>query len=62
MPITTHAASSGKWGDNLTWELDDYGTLTISGDLINKRYADGFATREQAVCIALRSAKYLKQQ
>lgn len=31
MPVMTHAASSGTCGDNLTWTLDDEGTLTISG-------------------------------
>ena len=29
--ITKQKASSGKCGDNLTWTLDDEGTLTISG-------------------------------
>lgn len=29
--ITAYAASSGTCGDNLTWVLDDDGTLTISG-------------------------------
>ena len=31
LPITANAASSGTCGDNLTWTLDDSGTLTISG-------------------------------
>ncbi|MBR4892957.1 MAG: leucine-rich repeat protein [Clostridia bacterium] len=31
IPITVNAASSGTCGDNLTWTLDDSGTLTISG-------------------------------
>ena len=29
--ITANAASSGTCGDNVTWTLDDEGTLTISG-------------------------------
>ena len=31
MPINVSAATSGTCGDNLTWTLDDNGTLTISG-------------------------------
>lgn len=31
MPLTASAATSGTCGDNLTWTLDDEGTLTISG-------------------------------
>ena len=31
MPINVFAATSGTYGDNLTWTLDDEGTLTISG-------------------------------
>ena len=31
MPIIASAATSGTCGDNLTWTLDDNGTLTISG-------------------------------
>ena len=31
VPITASAATSGTCGDNLTWTLDDNGTLTISG-------------------------------
>lgn len=31
MPLTVSAATSGTCGDNLTWTLDDEGTLTISG-------------------------------
>ena len=31
MPITASAATSGTCGDNLTWVLDDEGTLIISG-------------------------------
>ena len=31
LPITVSAASSGTCGENLTWTLDDSGTLTISG-------------------------------
>lgn len=30
-PVTGFAAASGQCGDNLTWTLDDDGTLTISG-------------------------------
>lgn len=28
---TVFAATSGTCGDNITWKLDDSGTLTISG-------------------------------
>ena len=31
MPIIASAATSGTCGDNLTWTLDNNGTLTISG-------------------------------
>lgn len=31
VPITANAETSGTCGDNLTWTLDDNGTLTISG-------------------------------
>ncbi len=31
MPLTSSAAQSGTYGDNLTWTLDDNGTFTISG-------------------------------
>ena len=31
VPVTVSAASSGKCGDNLTWTLNDKGTLTING-------------------------------
>ncbi len=31
MSVTASAAESGKCGDNLTWTLNDEGTLTISG-------------------------------
>lgn len=31
MPLNVSAATSGTCGDNLTWTLDDNGTLTISG-------------------------------
>lgn len=31
LPVTACAATSGTCGDNLTWVLDDAGTLTISG-------------------------------
>ena len=31
LPMTASAAASGVCGDNLTWVLDDVGTLTISG-------------------------------
>ena len=30
-PVTVHAASGGKCGENLTWTLSDDGVLTISG-------------------------------
>lgn len=31
MPVIANAATSGTCGDNVTWTLDDNGTLTISG-------------------------------
>ena len=31
LPMTASAATSGTCGDNLTWTIDDNGTLTISG-------------------------------
>ena len=31
MPLIASAATSGTCGENVTWTLDDYGTLTISG-------------------------------
>ena len=31
LPLQVSAASSGTCGANLTWTLDDAGTLTISG-------------------------------
>ncbi len=31
MTVTVSAATSGTCGDNVTWTLDDEGTLTISG-------------------------------
>ncbi|MBE6801826.1 MAG: hypothetical protein E7530_02955 [Ruminococcaceae bacterium] len=30
--VEAKASSSGTCGDNLTWSLDDYGTLTVSGE------------------------------
>lgn len=40
VPIIAHAATSGTCGDNVTWTLDDEGTLTISGtgDMENYSY------------------------
>ena len=35
LPITASAATSGTCGDNLTWTLDDSGTLTISGTRVD---------------------------
>ena len=32
MPVIAQAETSGECGDNLTWTLDDNGTLTISGE------------------------------
>ena len=32
MPVIVIAKMSGTCGDNLTWSLDDNGTLTISGE------------------------------
>ncbi len=43
MPVIARAATSGECGDNLTWTLDDNGTLTISGtgDMTNWSYPSG---------------------
>lgn len=40
MPVTVNAATNGKCGTNLTWELSDDGVLTISGtgDMTNYSY------------------------
>ena len=40
LPITANATTSGTCGENLTWTLDDAGTLTISGtgDMYNKSH------------------------
>ena len=43
-PATSFAATSGKCGDNLTWTLDDEGTLTISGT--GEMYNYAFCDRE----------------
>ena len=45
-PTSTFAASSGKCGENLTWELDGSGTLTISGtgDMADYIYNNGYPT------------------
>ena len=40
MPITAFSASDGTCGENLTWTLDDTGTLTISGTGEMKNYDD----------------------
>ena len=42
IPLMAKAATvaSGKCGDNLTWTLDDAGTLTISGNGAMKNYAN----------------------
>ena len=40
IPLSVHAETNGTCGDNLTWTLDDNGTLTISGtgDMWNYTY------------------------
>ncbi len=44
-PVTGFAAASGQCGDNLTWTLDDDGTLTISGtgDMWDWPYPSGYS-------------------
>ncbi len=44
--VKAEAVSSGKCGENLTWTLDNYGTLTISGkgDMYNYYHQDGIYT------------------
>ncbi|MGN0183446.1 MAG: leucine-rich repeat protein [Candidatus Ornithomonoglobus sp.] len=48
MPVVTHAITSGTCGDNLTWTLDDDGTLTISGTggMDNSTYRDWYGIFE----------------
>lgn len=41
-PADKEKTASGKCGDNLTWVLDDEGTLTISGTGKMYDYSDGF--------------------
>ena len=38
--VPTYAATSGTCGDNLTWTLDDNGTLTISGSGAMANYSE----------------------
>ena len=40
--VKVKAASSGTCGENLTWKLDDEGTLTISGTGDMTNYSFGF--------------------
>lgn len=42
IPLVSNAATSGTCGDNLTWQLDDSGILTISGSgtMTNWEYYD----------------------
>ncbi len=42
LPVTASAATSGTCGDDLTWVLDDDGTLTISGSGDMKDYSSGW--------------------
>ncbi len=44
-PVTGFADASGQCGDNLTWTLDDDGTLTISGtgDMWDWPYPSGYS-------------------
>lgn len=46
MPIIASAATSGTCGDNLTWTLDDNGTLTISGTGEMKNYTENQYTHK----------------
>ncbi len=45
VPVTGFADASGQCGDNLTWTLDDDGTLTISGtgDMWDWPYPSGYS-------------------
>ena len=45
MTFPASAASNGTCGDNLTWELDDEGTLTISGEGGMTNYSSSSSSR-----------------
>ena len=60
LSVTASAASSGTCGDNLTWILDDAGTLTIRGKGAMRDYADvanvfWYSEREKIVCVEIES-------
>ena len=42
MPVIAQAETSGECGENLTWTLDDNGTLTISGEGAMTDWSDFF--------------------
>ena len=44
VPLSASAATSGTCGDNLTWELDDKGILTISGTGAMYSYSSTFSS------------------
>lgn len=56
--ITVHAAANGTFGDNgdnLTWTLDDNGTLTISGNGKMDDYGDSSETPWYSTGISVKS-------
>ena len=56
VPIAASAATSGTCGDNLTWTLDNNGTLTISGT--GKMTSSPLCRKYQFCCYKLRCNKY----
>ena len=44
VPVFATTVDSGKCGDNLTWTLDSYGTLTIAGNGAMYDYNTGYAS------------------
>ncbi len=57
--LTVFAATSGTCGSNVTWELDDSGTLTISGagemkDYSSSSAAPWYSVRESVFSVAIK--------
>jgi hypothetical protein len=60
-PLHTDAnaatVASGTCGDNLTWRLDDAGTLTISGTGAMKEYIDSSSIPWYSQCSNIKQIK-----